>query len=52
MASGNLLHDAGSSHLVFCDNREGWNGVGSEMEVQQGGDICIPMANSCDICLN
>ena len=32
---------------VLCDNLEGWNGVGSGREVQEGGDICIPTANSC-----
>ena len=30
-----------------CDNLEGWNGVGSGSEMQEGGDICIPMADSC-----
>ena len=39
-ASGNLLYDAGSSNQVLCDNLEGW-------EVQEGGDIYIPMADSC-----
>ena len=31
---------------VLCDNLEGWDGVGGEKEVQQGGDICISMADS------
>ena len=39
--------DAGSSNLVLCDNVEGWDGVGGGREVQEGGDICIPMADSC-----
>ena len=26
---------------VLCDNLEGWDGVGGEKEVQQGGDICM-----------
>ena len=26
---------------------EGWNGVGDGREVQEGGDICIPMADPC-----
>jgi len=30
-----------------CDNIEGWDGVGGEKEVQEGGDICIPMLDSC-----
>ena len=28
-------------------NLEGWDGVGDGREVQKGGDICIPMADSC-----
>ena len=31
----------------LCDNLEGWDGVGDEREVQKGGDIYIPMADSC-----
>ena len=30
-----------------CDNLEGWDGMGGEKEVQEGGDICIPMVDSC-----
>ena len=26
---------------------EEWNGEGDGREVQKGGDICIPMADSC-----
>ena len=42
----NLLCDAGSSNPVLCDNLNwmGWGGSG--MEVQEGGDICVPVANS------
>ena len=28
-------------------NLEGWNGEGDGKEFQKGGDICIPMADSC-----
>ena len=28
-------------------NLEGWDGEGDRREVQKGGDICIPMADSC-----
>ena len=42
IASGNLLYEAGSSNLVLYDNIEGCSGVGWE-----GGDIYIPMADSC-----
>ena len=31
----------------LCINLEGWDGVGDGREVQKGGDICIPMADSC-----
>ena len=34
-------------HSALCDNVEGWDAVGGGKEVQEGGDICIPMANSC-----
>ena len=25
----------------------GWDGVGGGREVEEGGDICIPVADSC-----
>ena len=31
---------------MFSDNLEGWDGVGGRREVLEGGDICIPMADS------
>ena len=31
----------------LCINLEGWNGKGDEREVHKGGNICIPMADSC-----
>ena len=31
---------------MLCDNLEGWDGVASRKEVQEGGDIRIPMADS------
>ena len=31
----------------FCDSLEGWDGEGDEREVQDGGDMGAPMANSC-----
>ena len=30
----------------LCINLEGWGGEGDGREVQKGGDICIPMADS------
>ena len=33
---------------MFCDSLEGWGGGrGGGREDQGGGDICIPMADSC-----
>ena len=31
----------------LCINLEGWDGEGDGKEVQKGGDMCIPMADSC-----
>ena len=31
----------------FCINLEEWDGEGDEREVQEGGNICIPMTDSC-----
>ena len=33
--------------LGLCINLEGWDGAGDRREVQKGGGICIPMADSC-----
>ena len=30
----------------FCDNVEGWDGEGDGREVQEGGDMGEPMADS------
>ena len=32
---------------MFCDKLEGWDGMEGGRETQEGGDICIPMADSC-----
>jgi len=47
MAAGNLLYDAVSSNLGLCDSLEGWDGEEGGKEVQEGGVICMPMADSC-----
>ena len=31
---------------MLGDNLEGWDGMGGGREVQEGGDICILMADS------
>ena len=41
------MHDAGNQISVLCDNLEGWNGEGGGSGFQEGGDICIPNADSC-----
>ena len=34
--------------LGLCDHLEGWGGVGwGGREVEEGGDICTPVADSC-----
>ena len=33
--------------LMLCNNLDRWDGEGDEREVQNGGDIHIPMADSC-----
>ena len=33
--------------MPYCDNLEGWDEVGGGREVQEGGDVCIPMADLC-----
>ena len=32
---------------MLCDNLEKWNGEGYGRTVQEGGHICIPLADSC-----
>ena len=31
----------------LCDNLKGWDGLGGGKEVQEGGDVCTPMTDSC-----
>ena len=37
----------GELKLGLYNNPEGWDETGGGREVQEGGDICIPMADSC-----
>ena len=32
---------------MLCDNLDGGDGVGGGREAQEGGDMCIPKADSC-----
>ena len=47
IANGNLLYVSGNSKQRLCINLEGWDGAGDGREVQEEGDICILMADSC-----
>ena len=53
IANGNLLYSSGNVNGAgewgsgFCINLEGWDGKRDGREFQKGGDICIPMADSC-----
>ena len=33
----------------LCINLEGWDGEGDGREVQEGGDMCIPMADYVEV---
>ena len=39
--------ETGKANQMLCDNLEGWDEVGGGREVQEGGDVCIPMADLC-----
>ena len=43
----NFLYNIGSSNPVLCENLEVWDGVWGGKEVQEEGDLCIPVADSC-----
>ena len=44
IVDGNLLRKLKQG---LCVNLEGWDGAGDGRKAQEGGDICIPMADSC-----
>ena len=44
---GVYCYDAESSNLALCANIEEWDRAGGVREVQEGGDMCIPMTDSC-----
>ena len=45
-ANGNLLYVSGNSNRI-CINLDGWDGEENGRKFQKGGDLCIPMADSC-----
>ena len=46
IASLNLLYDAGNSKPVLCDNLDKWDWVEGKREVEKGGYLYRPMADS------
>ena len=42
------MYDAGSSNPVRCDDLEQWDAVVGGREVQEGGDMCIPIDDHVD----
>ena len=38
---------SGELNLGLCGNLEGWDMVEGGKEIQDGGDVCIPMAGLC-----
>ena len=42
MTNASAMHEAG-----LWDSPEGWSGEGGGRGVQDGGDNCTPMADSC-----
>ena len=47
MASASSMHEAGHPKLVLWDNPGGQGGEGGGKGVQDLGDTCVPVANSC-----
>ena len=42
-----MTHKFAKPSIFFCNNFEGWGGKEGVKEVQEQGDIGIPMADSC-----
>lgn len=41
------MYDAEYPKPVLCNNLEGWCGEGDGRGIQEVGDTCVPMADSC-----
>ena len=41
------MHEAGHSKPVLGENPEGWGGEGGGGGIQDVGDTCIPVGDSC-----
>ena len=46
LAPGKQLYSTWSS-ILLCDDLEVWDGGSDRKEAHDGGDICIPIADSC-----
>ena len=47
MTSASSMHEAGHSEPMLWDNPEGWGGEEGGGGVQDEGDTCTPVADSC-----
>ena len=47
MTSVSSMNEARHSKLVLWDNPEGWGGEEGGRGVQDGGDTCTPVTDSC-----
>ena len=47
MTSASSVHEAEHPKLVLSNDPEGQGGEESRRGVQDGGDTCIPVADSC-----
>ena len=47
MTSPCLIHEIEFSKQVHWDNPEGWDGKGGGRGVQDGGNTCTPVSDSC-----
>ena len=46
ITSGSLMFDTGHPKPVLCDKLEEWGGEGGARGIQDGGDTCMPVADS------
>ena len=46
-ASGDFSYDSGHSNQCPVSTGSGWSRVRGETEVQDRGDVCLPMPDSC-----
>ena len=44
---GDFQYDTGNTNPVLCYNLEGWDQVSGGRQVQERGNICLSVADSC-----